>query len=566
MGWIRGCGRRVVRDAVPCVFWGPHGRSESRRPRNDQSRGSGPEATGADLGIKGLPRSSGRLTPASSRSATVTPAQTRSGGFSSLAQVKSQAGKPGRRELSDGQTVAAWIRDHEGAGPGSPSGMARPAGCRERSAGRRGREGTFILSLSLSPDGRVFATRSRFDKEGREGSFINLWDAKTGEVRQSLKNPEEHHRGRSGPGLLARRQGAGLRPHEPDDPALGPGDRAGPHDRGTRRADLPHEGRGDLERRHPDRHGVLRQEGEALGRAAATSGRPRAAHLPPVRGGHRHDRGLLARRPIPRGGELGRGRAVGPDHPGGVRTPGSNGRRGPIGGLLARRLRPGGVEHQHDQAVEGRDRRGMGDAEGALDHGVQRRVPGGWADARVGEPGSDGQALGPDPRRWGTRDPDGGTRVAGTGGSPSRPTAGPWHRCPATRSRRGTWTPDGNTTPFEAPAEAPPGIIGIAISPDGRTLAAACHETNEAILWDLETRRIRRRIPHEGVASVAFSPKEAILATGSLGFADTLKLWDADTGQPLPTLKDRLVQDRSCYAGVLARRPDPRLGTASEGP
>src|SRR5262249_29563998 len=28
--------------------------------------------------------------------------------------------------------------------------------------------------------------------EGREGSFINLWDAATGEVGQSLKNPEEH--------------------------------------------------------------------------------------------------------------------------------------------------------------------------------------------------------------------------------------------------------------------------------------------------------------------------------------------------------------------------------------
>src|SRR5262249_49325399 len=54
-----------------------------------------------------------------------------------------------------------------------------------------GREGTFILSLALSPDGRVFATRSRFDKAGREGSFINLWDAATGEVRQSLKNLEK---------------------------------------------------------------------------------------------------------------------------------------------------------------------------------------------------------------------------------------------------------------------------------------------------------------------------------------------------------------------------------------
>ena len=80
----------------------------------------------------------------------------------------------------------------------------------------RGRlEGTFILSLALSPDGRVFATRSRFNKEGREGSFINLWDATTGEVLQSLKNPEEHNADAQGlafspdgldPGLARRRR------------------------------------------------------------------------------------------------------------------------------------------------------------------------------------------------------------------------------------------------------------------------------------------------------------------------------------------------------------------------
>jgi WD40 repeat protein len=91
--------------------------------------------------------------------------------------------------------------------------------------------------------------------------------------------------------------------------------------------------------------------------------------------------------------------------------------------------------------------------------------------------------------------------------------------------------------PLEAPAEAPPGIFDIAISRDGRTLAAACHQTNQAILWDLETGRIRRRIPHDSVGSLAFSPEGTILATGSLGSADTLKLWDADTGQPVSTLK-----------------------------
>ena len=64
--------------------------------------------------------------------------------------------------------------------------MPRPAG----SPGpTRDHQGPSAGDIALSPDGRVFATRSQFDAQGREGSFINLWDATTG-VRQSLKNPE----------------------------------------------------------------------------------------------------------------------------------------------------------------------------------------------------------------------------------------------------------------------------------------------------------------------------------------------------------------------------------------
>jgi WD40 repeat protein len=109
--------------------------------------------------------------------------------------------------------------------------------------------------------------------------------------------------------------------------------------------------------------------------------------------------------------------------------------------------------------------------------------------------------------------------------------------------------------PLEAPPEGPPGIMGIDISPDGRTLAAACNELNQAILWDLETRRIRHRLRHYRVASVAFSPREAILATGTMGLADTLKLWNADTGQPLPTLEGRPLNTD----GWPAFSPDGRI-------
>ena len=50
--------------------------------------------------------------------------------------------------------------------------------------------------------------------------------------------------------------------------------------------------------------------------------------------------------------------------------------------------------------------------------------------------------------------------------------------------------------PLEAPAEGPPGIFGIALSPDGRHSGGRLQRTDEAILWDLETRRIRHRLPH----------------------------------------------------------------------
>ena len=127
---------------------------------------------------------------------------------------------------------------------------------------------------------------------------------------------------------------------------------------------------------------------------------------------------------------------------------------------------------------------------------------------------------------------------------------------PTTRSRRGTWTPDGNDPPLEAPAEAPPGIIGIAISPDGRTLAAACRHPRgdpvgpgdrSAPPPHPSTERRRRPWPSR--------PREAILATGTLGIADTLKLWDADTGQPLPTLEGRPTHE----VCSLAFSPDGRI-------
>ena len=63
---------------------------------------------------------------------------------------------------------------------------------------------------------------------------------------------------------------------------------------------------------------------------------------------------------------------------------------------------------------------------------------------------------------------------------------------------------------------------------------------------------------------MALSPKESILATGSLGFADTLKLWDARTGRPRSTLEGRLFESDSSLAFSLDGRT--LASGAEEGP
>ena len=207
----------------------------------------------------------------------------------------------------DGQTVAALIFDHEkdraqvtlwdAATGWVPRTFDGPHG---------GREGTSSgpwpspRTDGSSPRGADSITRAGKAPSSTSGTRRR---ANCGRAWAAPRNIPR----RPGPGLLARRQDAGLGSHEPDDQALGPGDRPGPHDRGARRTSLRHQGRRDLDRRPPDRLGVLRQDGEALGRAS----RRRGAHLPSVRRGPRRVRGLLARWPIPRGGELGTGPGCG---------------------------------------------------------------------------------------------------------------------------------------------------------------------------------------------------------------------------------------------------------------
>ena len=72
--------------------------------------------------------------------------------------------------------------------------------------------------------------------------------------------------------------------------------------------------------------------------------------------------------------------------------------------------------------------------------------------------------------------------------------------------------------------------VAIAISPDGRTLAAASEGLLEVRLWDLATGRSLAELPglDHAARAVAFSPDGRLLATGHVD--GTIRLWRLSGG------------------------------------
>jgi RNA polymerase sigma factor (sigma-70 family) len=113
------------------------------------------------------------------------------------------------------------------------------------------------------------------------------------------------------------------------------------------------------------------------------------------------------------------------------------------------------------------------------------------------------------------------------------------------------------------------GLLSLAFSPDGKTLAAGSYE-NAIYLWDVGGRKLLRRLEGDkknaGLAfghfsSVAFSPDGATLASG--GHDGAVRLWAVATGRERRRLDLKDHENEFCTVEAVAFSPDGKTLAAS---